>query len=239
MNSAVDIAKESSDIILTEHSLMVLKDGVVEGRKAFGNIVKYIKMTASSNYGNMFSIVGASIFLPFLPMLPLQIIINNLMYDFSQASIPTDSIDEEYLEKPRRWNIERIRRFILWIGPVSSLFDYATFGLMLFVFNAWTDPVLFHTGWFVESLFTQTLIIHILRTKKIPFFQSRASTALTATTALICIFAAWIPYSPIADALGFKPLPLMFWAYLAVFIGVYFVLTQFVKTQLIKKYGWD
>lgn len=239
VNSAVDIAKESSDIILTERSLMVLKDGVVEGRRAFGNIVKYIKMTASSNYGNMFSIVGASIFLPFLPMLPLQIIINNLMYDFSQASIPTDSIDDEYLEKPRRWDIARIRRFILWIGPVSSLFDYATFAMMLFVFNAWTDPVLFHTGWFVESLFTQTLIIHILRTRKTPFFQSWASTSLITTTVLVCIFAAWIPYSPIADVLGFKPLPVMFWAYLAVVVAAYFVLTQFVKTQLIKKYGWD
>lgn len=239
VNSAVDIAKESSDIILGEQSLTVLKDGVIEGRRAFGNIAKYIKMTASSNYGNMFSIVGASIFLPFLPMLPLQIIINNLLYDFSQASIPTDGLDDEYLKKPRQWNVSRLRRFILWIGPVSSLFDYATFILMIVVFDAWANPALFHTGWFVESLFTQTLVIHILRTKKIPFLQSRASIALTATTFLVCALAAWLPYSPIAGTLGFTPLPVAFWLYLLFFIAAYFVLAQTMKQWLIQRYGWD
>jgi len=239
VNSAVDIAKESSDIILLEQSLMVLMDGVMEGRKAFGNIVKYIKMMASSNFGNMFSVVGGSIFLPFLPMLPLQVITNNLLYDISQASIPTDAVDQTYLEKPRQWKIDRIRKFILWLGPVSSLFDYATFFLLLYIFNAWADPVLFRTGWFVESLFTQTLIVHIIRTDKIPFFQSRASWPLTFMTLLVCSFGAWLPYSPVADTLGLRPLPLLFWGYLAIFVLVYFVLTQFVKVRFIKKYGWD
>ena len=239
VNEAVDIAKESSDIILTERSLLVLKDGVVEGRRAFGNIVKYIKMTGSSNFGNMFSVVGGSIFLPFLPMLPLQVIANNLLYDLSQASIPTDKIDKEYLEKPRQWNITRIRQFVLWIGPVSSLFDYATYFLMLYVFDCWANPALFHTGWFVESLFTQTLIIHVIRTNKVPFFQSRASVALTVSTLLVCGFAAWLPYSPLAGALGFAPLPLLYWAYLTFFVLTYFVLAQIVKTWFIRKYGWD
>jgi len=239
VSEAADIAKESSDIILTERSLLVLRDGVVEGRRAFGNIVKYVKMTGSSNFGNMFSVVGGSMFLPFLPMLPLQVIANNLLYDLSQASIPTDAVDAEYLRKPRQWNITRIRQFILWIGPVSSLFDYATYALMLYVFHCWADPALFHTGWFVESLFTQTLIIHVIRTNKIPFLQSRASVALTASTFFICAIAAWLPYSPAAPALGFVPLPLAYWAYLAVFVVTYFVLAQAVKTLFIRKYGWD
>jgi len=239
VNGAVDIAKESSDIILLERSLLVLNDGVIEGRRAFGNIVKYLKMTASSNYGNMFSVVGGSIFLPFLPMLPLQVIANNLMYDISQIGIPTDKVDAEYLAQPRQWKIDGIRRFILWIGPISSIYDYATYFLMLYVFNCWNDPALFHTGWFVESLFTQTLIIHIIRTKKIPFLQSRASMPLTLGTLLVCSLAAWLPYSPFADALGFKPLPLLFWAYLAGFVVTYFILTQIVKMWFIKRYGWD
>lgn len=239
VNGAVDIAKESSDIILLEQSLAVLKEGVVEGRRAFGNIVKYIKMTASSNFGNMFSVVGGSIFLPFLPMLPLQVITNNLMYDLSQVGIPTDTVDKEYLMKPRQWKIDRIRQFIFWIGPVSSLYDYATFFLMLYAFNSWSDPALFHTGWFVESIFTQTLIIHIIRTKKIPFLQSRASIPLTIGTLAVCSVAAWLPYSPLASMLGFKPLPLLYWAYLGIFIITYFILTQAIKTIFIRKYGWD
>ncbi|MEI7512392.1 MAG: magnesium-translocating P-type ATPase [Candidatus Uhrbacteria bacterium] len=239
VNGAVDIAKESSDIILLESSLMVLKDGVVEGRRAFGNIVKYIKMTASSNFGNMFSIVGGSIFLPFLPMLPLQVITNNLMYDLSQLGIPTDKVDKEYLAKPRQWKIDRIRQFIFWIGPVSSLYDYATFFLMLYVFNSWMNPALFHTGWFVESIFTQTLVIHVIRTNKIPFFQSRASVPLTLGTLIVCSIAAWLPYSPVAGTLGFTPLPLLFWGYLALFLVTYFILTQIIKTWFIRKYGWD
>ena len=168
VNSAVDIAKESSDIILLENSLLVLQQGVMEGRRVFGNIIKYIKMAASSNFGNMFSVVGASAFLPFLPMLPIQVLTNNLLYDLSQTAIPTDKVDADWLTKPRKWTIGEIQRFILFIGPISSIFDYATFFIMIYVFNAWNNPALFHTGWFVESLFTQTLIIHVIRTNKIP-----------------------------------------------------------------------
>ena len=151
-------------------------------RKVFGNIMKYVKMAASSNFGNMFSVVGASAFLPFLPMLPIQVLVNNLLYDFSQTTIPTDEVDKEWLVKPRKWGIEGLQRFILFIGPISSIFDYLTYALMLFVFNAGKNPALFRTGWFVESLFTQTLIIHVIRTNKIPFIQSRASTPLILTS---------------------------------------------------------
>ena len=199
VNSAVDIAKESSDIILLENSLLVLEQGVMEGRKVFGNIIKYIKMAASSNFGNMFSVLGASLFLPFLPMLPIQVLTNNLLYDFSQTAIPTDEVDAEWLEKPRKWDISGIRRFILFIGPISSIFDYMTYFIMLYVFNCWNNPTLFHTGWFVESLFTQTLIIHVIRTNKIPFIQSRASWPLIFTSLAIVTVGAWLPYSPLAE----------------------------------------
>src|SRR5665647_2438148 len=185
VDSAVDIAKESSDIILLENNLLILEQGVLEGRRVFGNIIKYIKMAASSNFGNMFSVVGASVFLPFLPMLPIQVLINNLLYDFSQTTIPTYEVDAEWLTKPRQWTIDKILRFILFIGPISSSFDYMTFFMMLYVFNAWHNPALFHTGWFVESIFTQTLIIHIIRTNKIPFIQSRASWPLILTSCLL------------------------------------------------------
>src|ERR1700693_5570692 len=169
VDSAVDIAKETADIILLEKSLAALGDGVIEGRKVFGNITKYIKMGASSNFGNMFSVLGASIFLPFLPMLPIQVLTNNLLYDFSQTAIPTDNVDEDYLAVPRKWDIGNIFKFMVFIGPISSIFDYATFFTMLYVFDSWNNPSLFQTGWFVESLLTQTLIIHIIRTAKIPF----------------------------------------------------------------------
>ncbi|MDE2590401.1 MAG: HAD-IC family P-type ATPase, partial [Patescibacteria group bacterium] len=169
VDSAVDIAKESADIILLELSLLVLADGVVEGRKVFGNIIKYIRMGASSNFGNMFSVLGASLFLPFLPMAPLQVIANNLLYDLSQTAIPTDTVDPEYIEKPRKWDIADIRRFMFFFGPTSSVFDYVTFGVMIFVFHAWLNNVkLFQTAWFVESLLTQTLIVHVIRSRKIP-----------------------------------------------------------------------
>lgn len=236
VDTAVDIARESSDIILLEKSLEVLQDGVREGRKVFGNIIKYIKMAASSNFGNMFSYVGASIFLPFLPMLPLQVIANNLLYDFSQVTIPTDSVDEEYLVKPRQWDIRAMRRFILYIGPVSSIFDYLTYGLMLWVFNTWANPSLFQTGWFVESLMTQTFIIHIIRTNRIPFLQSHASWYLTLTTFLIVGFGAWLPFSPLAGVLGFRPLPLAYWFYLFGMLLLYLVITQIIKTWFVKKY---
>jgi Mg2+-importing ATPase len=237
VNSAVDIAKESSDIILLETSLLVLKDGAVEGRRVFGNITKYIKMAASSNFGNMFSVIGGSAFLPFIPMLPIQVLTNNLLYDFSQTTIPTDQVDAEWLERPRKWDIAGIRRFILYIGPISSIFDYLTFFIMLFVFNAWSNPALFHTGWFVESIFTQTLIIHIIRTNKIPFLQSRASWALIATSLLIVGVVAWLTVSPLADALGLVALPPLYWLLLAAMLIVYLGLTQILKTWFYKKFG--
>ncbi len=188
VDSAVDVAKESADIVLLEKSLLVLEEGIMEGRKVFANIVKYIRMGASSNFGNMFSVIGASYLLPFLPMQPMQILTNNLLYDFSQTGIPTDNVDEELIARPLKWNIDNIKRFMVFIGPISSIFDYATFALMWFFFHcsAFLDPrpaplqkeslaKLFQTGWFVESLLTQTLIVHIIRTKRLPLFGSRAS----------------------------------------------------------------
>jgi P-type Mg2+ transporter len=237
VNTAVDIAKESSDIILMENSLLVLEQGVLEGRRVFGNIIKYIKMAASSNFGNMFSVLGASIFLPFLPMLPIQILTNNLLYDFSQTTIPTDEVDPEWLIKPRKWEIEEIRRFILFIGPISSIFDYLTFFIMLYVFHTWNNPPLFQTGWFVESLFTQTLIIHVIRTNKIPFIQSMASLPLILTSLIILAIGAWLPFSPIAGMLGFVTLPPLYWLFLAAMLLCYMILTQLVKTWYIHKYA--
>jgi Mg2+-importing ATPase len=237
VDSAVDIAKESSDIILLENSLLVLEQGVLEGRRVFGNIIKYIKMAASSNFGNMFSVVGASAFLPFLPMLPIQVLTNNLLYDFSQTTIPTDEVDADWLTKPRQWRIDKILRFILFIGPISSIFDYLTFFMMLYVFNCWENPALFHTGWFVESLFTQTLIIHVIRTNKIPFIQSRASWPLILTSLIIVSVGAWLTVSPLADTLGFVPLPPMYWLFLAAMLLCYAVLTQVVKTWFVRRFG--
>jgi Mg2+-importing ATPase len=237
VESAVDIAKESSDIILLENSLLVLEAGVTEGRRVFGNIMKYVKMAASSNFGNMFSVLGASIFLPFLPMLPLQVLTNNLLYDFSQTTIPTDEVDTEWLAKPRKWTIGGLQRFILYIGPLSSIFDYLTYFLMLYVFHTWNNPELFHTGWFVESLFTQTLIIHVIRTNKIPFLQSRASTPLLLTSILIVLVGAWLPFSPLAETLGFVPLPPLYWVFLAVMLVGYVLLTQVVKTWFARRFG--
>jgi Mg2+-importing ATPase len=237
VDSAVDIAKESSDIILLETSLLVLEQGVLEGRKIFGNIVKYIKMAASSNFGNMFSVIGASAFLPFLPMLPIQVLINNLLYDFSQTAIPTDKVDSDWLQKPRKWMIGKITRYIVCIGPISSIFDYATYFLMLYIFNCWNNPVLFQTGWFVESIFTQTLIIHVIRTNKIPFIQSWASWPLIVSSLLIVGIGAWLPISPFAAAFGFVALPSLYWLFLAVIMFSYIVLTQIVKSWLFRKFG--
>ena len=214
-----------------------LQQGVIEGRKVFGNIMKYIKMAASSNFGNMFSVVGASAFLPFLPMLPIQVLVNNLLYDFSQTTIPTDEVDQEWLVKPRKWGIQGLERFILLIGPISSIFDYLTFALMLFVFHSKDNPALFHTGWFVESLFTQTLIIHVIRTNKIPFIQSRASTPLMISSLLIVSIGAFLPFSPLASTLGFVPLPAAYWGYLAGMLVCYVALTQLAKTWFIRKFG--
>ncbi len=238
VDTATDIAKESADLILLEKDLMVLEGGVIEGRKVFANIVKYIRMGASSNFGNMFSVLGASAFLPFLPMAPIQVLTNNLLYDFSQVPIPADAVDEEQVARPRPWNIGEIKRFILFIGPISSIFDYTTFFVMLYIFNCW-DPSrapLFQTGWFVESLMTQTLIIHVIRTNKIPFLQSRASLALTATTVSIMAFGMWLPYSPLASALGFTHLPRMYWPILMLTLLGYVGLTQIIKVWLLRKH---
>jgi len=237
VDSAVDIAKESSDIILLENSLLILEQGVLEGRRVFGNIVKYIKMAASSNFGNMFSVVGASAFLPFLPMLPIQVLTNNLLYDFSQTTIPTDEVDADWLTKPRKWEIGGILRFILFIGPISSIFDYLTFFMMLYVFNCWHNPALFHTGWFVESLFTQTLIIHVIRTNEIPFIESRASWPLILTSMIIVVVGAWLTVSPVANTLGFVRLPPRYWLFLAIMLLGYVILTQVVKTWFIRRFG--
>jgi len=237
VDTATDIAKESADLILLEKDLMVLEGGVTEGRKVFANILKYIRMGASSNFGNMFSVLGASAFLPFLPMAPIQVLTNNLLYDFSQVPIPTDSVDEEQVARPRPWNIGEIKRFILFIGPISSIFDYTTFFVMLWVFKCW-DPSrssLFQTGWFVESLMTQTLIIHVIRTNKIPFIQSRASLALTLTTLSIMAFGMWLPYSPMASSLGFTQLPPMYWPILMLTLLAYVGLTQLTKAWLLRK----
>ncbi len=250
VDSAVDVAKESADIILLEKSLLVLEEGIREGRRVFGNIIKYVKMAASSNYGNMFSVVGGALFLPFLPMLPLQVLVNNLLYDFSQLGIPLDTVDPEYEEKPRRWNIDSIRRFMLWIGPMSSIFDYTTFFLMLYVFHcsrfAGADggakthyAALFHTGWFVESLMTQILIVHVIRTNRIPFIQSTASPMLLATTAAVMAAGVWLPYSPIAHVLSLVPLPGSYWMWLGATLLAYCVLTHGMKTWFIRRFGTD
>ncbi|HEX3717397.1 MAG TPA: magnesium-translocating P-type ATPase [Verrucomicrobiae bacterium] len=257
VDNAVDIAKESADMILLEKNLMVLEEGVLEGRKVFVNILKYIRMGASSNFGNMFSVLGASILFPFVPMLPIQILTNNLLYDFSQVPIPTDNVGPDLISKPLPWDMGEITRFILFIGPVSSIFDYTTYALMWFFFqcrlpglpapaalagqflHADADHVyraaLFQTGWFVESLMTQTLIIHVIRTRQIPFIQARASLPLTMTTVIIMAVGAWLPYSPLAPMLRFVPLPVMYWPFIFVTLLCYVVLTQLVKMWLIRK----
>ena len=238
VDTATDIAKESADLILLEKDLMVLEGGVIEGRKVFANILKYIRMGASSNFGNMFSVLGASAFLPFIPMAPIQVLTNNLLYDFSQVPIPIDSVDEEQVARPRPWNLDEIKRFILFIGPISSIFDYSTFFVMLWVFNCW-DPSrasVFQTGWFVESLVTQTLIIHVIRTDRIPFIQSRASWPLTATTLSILAFGTWLPYSPLGPSLGLTRLPAMYWPILMLTILAYMSLTQLIKVWLLRKH---
>lgn len=239
VDTAVDIAKESADIILLEKNLLVIKDGVAEGRKVFGNIIKYIKMSASSNFGNMFSVLGASAFLPFLPMAPVQILFNNLLYDFSQTSVATDRVDDEYILQPRKWEITNIARYIFTIGPISSIFDYVTFGLMWFIFDCTTSERagLFQTAWFVESLLSQTLIVHVIRTGRIPFLQSKPSLPLMITTLFICALGAYLPYSAFATKLQMTPLPATFWLYLTLILMVYLGLTQLVKAFLIKRFG--
>jgi len=238
VDTAVDIAKESADIILLEKDLMVLRKGVIYGRRTFGNIIKYIKMTASSNYGNMFSMLGASAFLPFLPMLPIQLLVQNLLYDISQTSIPWDSIDEDFIEKPQKWDASGISKFMLYIGPISSIFDYATFAVMWFVFKA-NSPAhqsLFQSGWFIEGLLSQTLIVHMIRTRKIPFVQSWAAAPVVALTSIIMLIGIAIPFSPLAHILNLQALPPGYFPWLFGILISYCLLTQFIKNWFIKRF---
>ncbi|MDB1954610.1 magnesium-translocating P-type ATPase [Clostridium tertium] len=252
VDTAVDIAKESANIILLEKDLMVLEDGVVEGRKIYANIIKYIKMTASSNFGNMFSVLVASIFLPFLPMLPIQLLILNLIYDISCITIPWDNVDEDYLKLPRKWDASSISKFMFWIGPTSSVFDIATYILMYFficplVFGGQYHTLnevqqlgfmgLFHAGWFVESLWSQTLVIHMIRTPDIPFIQSRASWQLTTLTTLGIAVGTIIPYTAFGKALDMVAMPAIYFPCLIVIIILYMILATILKKAFIKRYG--
>jgi len=244
VDSAVDIAKESADMILLEKSLLVLDEGVREGRKVFANIVKYIRMGASSNFGNMFSVLGASIFVPYLPMMPIPILANNLLYDIGQTAIPTHAVDPEQVERPRPWDVRRLTRFIVFIGPCSSVFDYSTFLVMLYVFNCWDTSTpqaaaqsasLFQTGWFVESLLTQTLIIHVIRTSKIPFLQSRPSWQVLVMSLVTVAIGVVLPFLRVGRYLGFRALPPLYWPLLAGTLLGYMLLTQGVKTWLLRR----
>ena len=239
VDTAVDIAKESADIILLEKDLMVLRKGVIYGRRTFGNIIKYIKMTASSNFGNMFSMLGASAFLPFLPMLPVQILVQNLLYDISQTSIPWDRMDEDFLEKPKKWDASGIQRFMIFIGPISSIFDYATFFLMFYFFkaNSPEHQSLFQSGWFIEGLLSQTLIVHMIRTKKIPFIKCWVTAPVVALTSLIMLIGIAIPFSPFASAIKLQPLPLSYFPWLIGILTSYCLLTQVVKNWFIKRFN--
>jgi Mg2+-importing ATPase len=237
VNNAVDIAKESADIILLKKSLIVLAEGVTEGRRTFGNILKYIKMGSSSNFGNMISMTGASLFLPFLPMLPIQILLNNFLYDLSQIAVPTDEVDSEYLLRSRPWNVNYVKKFMLFFGPISSVFDFVTFGVLLFVFHA--SPQLFHTGWFLESLITQTLVIHIIRTGKIPFIESRPSQFLMFTSVYIVTIGLLIPFTPLSKYFGFVQPPPLYFAVLICIVGAYLAVVQLVKSRFIDKYGYE
>ncbi len=227
--SAVDVAKDAAEIILLEHSLRVMHNGIIEGRKAFGNVMKYLLMGTSSNFGNMFSMAGASLFLPFLPMLPIQILLNNFLYDLSQVTIPTDNVDSSYIIKPHRWDIKLIRDFMIYIGPISSIFDFLTFFMMLWIFHA--SEALFHTGWFVESLATQTLVLFIIRTAGNPL-RSRPSLPLTITTISVVCIGIILPFTPLAAPLGLTPLPALYFLFLAAMVVTYLLLVEIVKRRL-------
>jgi Mg2+-importing ATPase len=245
VNNAVDVAKESADIILLKNDLTVLAEGVLIGRKTFGNTMKYIMMGVSSNFGNMFSAAGGSVFLPFLPMLPIQILLNNLLYDTSQTVMTTDNVDAEYIEKPKRWDISFIRRFMIIIGPVSSLFDFATFFVMLFIFlpmvpasaPAHTAEHMFQTAWFIESLCSQTLVVLIIRTRRVPFYKSKPSKYLAIMLLSVISFAIIVPYTPVGEFFQFTPPPPAFYLALAGILGVYAVLAETVKRFFYRRYG--
>lgn len=234
VNNAVDVAKESADIILLENDLTVLDEGVLEGRKTFGNTTKYIVMGTSSNFGGMFSVAIASIFLPFFPMLPVQILLNNVLYDFSQATIPMDNVDPEYVEKPKKLDIPYIRRFMVFFGPLSSIFDFITFFIMLYIFNATAS--LFQTAWFMESLATQTLIIFAVRTTKTPFYKSRPSKLLILSTISVVLFNLILPFTPLGTLFGLVEPPLTFYLVLALLVGSYFIVVEFAKKWFYKRY---
>jgi P-type Mg2+ transporter len=240
VDSGVDIAKEAADIILLEKSLMVLEAGVLEGRRTFANMLKYIKMTASSNFGNVFSVLVASAFLPFLPMLPMQILVQNLLYDVSQIAIPFDNVDDELLLVPQRWQPGDIGRFMLFFGPISSVFDIVTFVMMWYVFGANSPErqALFQSGWFVVGLLTQTLIVHAIRTPKIPFLQSRAATPLLVTTGVIMAIGVFLPMGPLAHSFRFEALPPLYFVFLPLILAAYLALTQAVKGFYIRRWGW-
>ena len=244
VDSAVDIAKEAADIILLEKSLMVLDLGVIEGRTTFSNMLKYIRMTASSNFGNVLSVLVASAFLPFLPflpMLPLQLLVQNLLYDISQIGIPFDNVDAELVTRPLKWNPGDIGRFMLFFGPISSLFDLTTFAVMWWVFDATTiaRQSLFQSGWFVVGLLTQTLIVHMIRTPGLPFIQSRAAAPLMATTALIMAAGIWLPMGPLADYFRLQALPSAYFTWLAGILAGYCLLTTLMKRYYIRRFGWQ
>src|SRR6185295_6239110 len=222
----------------------VLDDGVLEGRKVFANITKYVRMGASSNFGNMFSVLGASILVPFLPMLPIQILTNNLLYDLGQTTIPTDDVDADQLLRPRPWDMRALTRFILFIGPCSSIFDYSTYLVMLYIFGCWDvstaasaahSASLFQSGWFVESMVTQALVIHVIRTNKLPFVQSRASRPVIAVGLLVIAVGAGLPFSPVGRYLGFSPLPLLYWPILIATLVAYLAVTQSMKIWLLRR----
>ncbi len=240
VDTGVDIAKESADIIMLEKSLLFLSDGVLEGRRTFGNIIKYIKMATSSNFGNIFSVLGASALLPFLPMLPVQLLTQNLLYDFSQTAIPLDNVDRDFLLQPRKWDPKGIAKFMLFIGPISSIFDYMTFALMWFVFGANTieRQALFQSGWFVEGLLSQTLIVHMIRTRQIPFFQSMASLPLLLTTLAVMAMGIYIPYSYVGHGIGLSSLPGNYFYWLIAILLSYCVFTQLVKVWFIRRFNY-
>ena len=241
VDSGVDIAKEAADIILLEKSLLVLNEGVVEGRKTFANMLKYLKMTASSNFGNVFSVLLASAFLPFLPMLPMQLLVQNLLYDISQIAIPFDNVDPELLSRPQRWNPADIGRFMLFFGPISSIFDITTYLMMWFVFKANTveAQTLFQSGWFVVGLLTQTLIVHLIRTPKIPFLQSCASAPLLCMTGIIIAIGIFLPMGPLSHYFKLQPLPSLYFVFLLLILLAYAGLTQAMKGFYARRYGWQ
>lgn len=239
VDSGTDIAKESADIILLEKSLMVLEEGVLKGRETFGNIMKYLCMTASSNFGNVFSVLVASAFIPFLPMLAIHLLLQNLMYDFSQLSLPWDRMDKEFLSEPRKWDARNIGRFMLWIGPTSSIFDITTFALMWYVFaaNSVEMQALFQSGWFIEGLLSQTLVVHMLRTRKVPFFQSTAALPVILATGLVMALGIYIPFSPVGTMVGLVPLPWEYFPWLVATLLGYCVVAQTMKTLYIRRFG--